>query len=65
MTYKELANRILQLSEKQQNMKVVRFDGMNNNGCYEGVFFRVGALSVIENEDEFNALEVGHPYLEA
>ena len=59
MTYKELANRILQLSEKQQNMRVVRFD------CNMGVFFRLGALSVVEDEDEFDALEVGHPYLEA
>ena len=59
MTYKELANQILQLSEKQQNMKVVRFDGNY------GVFYNLGALSVVEDEDEFDALEVGHPYLEA
>ena len=59
MTYKELANQILQLSENQQNMKVVRFDGNY------GVFYNLGALSVVEDEDEFDALEVGHPYLEA
>jgi hypothetical protein len=40
MTYKELANQILQLSDNQQNMKVVRFDGNM------GVFFNLEALSM-------------------